>query len=192
MNNDNVLKKEFSKKDVQRARNLITGNTSARTTEGIGYTKKYEHHQENDIWEENGRTWTIKNGVKQNITKMDKFKKMGIIPLFCPECNVLMKKPLDKKVYPAYQKCFDCVIDYEAKLQKEGKLQDYYNSLRNDHIQKVSIQFEAFMQDQIKESNDNYVTEAGDVESWKGGKSKEQLEQELQEGLEFFENLKIK
>ena len=25
--NDNVLKKEFSKKDVQRARNLITGNT---------------------------------------------------------------------------------------------------------------------------------------------------------------------
>jgi hypothetical protein len=30
--NDNVLKKEFSKKDVQRARNLITGNTSARTT----------------------------------------------------------------------------------------------------------------------------------------------------------------
>ena len=48
------------------------------------------------------------------------------------------------------------------------------------------------MQDQIKESNDNYVTEAGDVESWKGGKSKEQLEQELQEGLEFFENLKIK
>ena len=45
MNNDNVLKKEFSKKDVQRARNLITGNTGARTTEGIGYTKKYEHHQ---------------------------------------------------------------------------------------------------------------------------------------------------
>ena len=77
MNNQNVLKKEFSKKDVQRARNIITGNTSARTTEGIGYTKKYDYYKEGDIWEENGRTWTIKNGLKQIITKMDKFNKMG-------------------------------------------------------------------------------------------------------------------
>ena len=49
MNNDNVLKKEFSKKDVQRARNLITGNADARTSQGIGYTKKYEHYKEGDI-----------------------------------------------------------------------------------------------------------------------------------------------
>ena len=41
--NDNVLKKEFTKKDVQRARNLITGDAGARTTEGVGYKKKYEH-----------------------------------------------------------------------------------------------------------------------------------------------------
>ena len=83
--NDNDLKKEFSKKDVQRARNLITGDTNSRTSQGIGYTKKYEHHKEGDIWEEDGRKWTIKNGIKQNVTKMDKFKKMGKIPLFCPE-----------------------------------------------------------------------------------------------------------
>ena len=69
--NDNVLKKEFSKKDVQRARNLVMGNTNARSTDGIGYTKKHEHHVEGDVWEENGRTWTIKNGLKQNVTKMD-------------------------------------------------------------------------------------------------------------------------
>ena len=102
--NDNVLKKEFSKKDVQRARNLVMGNTDARSTDGIGYTKKHEHHVEGDVWEENGRTWTIKNGLKQNITKLDKFKKMGKMPLFCPECGTLMKKHLDKKVFPAYQK----------------------------------------------------------------------------------------
>ena len=127
---DNVLKKEFSKKDVQRARNLITGDTTSRTTEGIGYSKRYEYHIEGDIWEENGRKWTIKNGIKQNITKMDKFKKMGTIPLFCPECNTLMKKELDKKVFPAYQKCFDCVIDYEAELSKQGKSEEYFTNLR--------------------------------------------------------------
>ena len=190
--NDNVLKKEFSKKDVQRARNLITGNTNSRTSEGIGYTKKYEHHVEGDIWEENGRTWTIKNGLKQNITKMDKFKTMGKMPLFCPECGTLMKKHLDKKVFPAYQKCFDCVVDYEAQLQKEGKSEEYFNNLRNQHIQSAMNEFTSFMEDKMKESNNSFVTEAGDVESWRGGISKEQMQKDLQEGLEFLENMKIK
>jgi len=190
--NDNVLKKEFSQKDVQRARNLISGNTNVRTTEGVGYSKKHEHRIEGDVWEENGRTWTIKNGLKQNITKMDKFKKMGKLPLFCPECNKLMKKNLDKQVYPAYQKCFDCVVDYEAELQKQGKSEEYFNGLRNQHIQTAIDGYKDFMEDRMKESNANYVTEAGDVESWKGGVNQEQLEKELLEGLEFLENMKVK
>ena len=190
--NDNVLKKEFSKKDVQRARNLVMGNTDARSTDGIGYTKKHEHHVEGDVWEENGRTWTIKNGLKQNITKLDKFKKMGKMPLFFPECGTLMKKHLDKKVFPAYQKCFDCVVDYEAQLQKEGKSEEYFKGLQNQHIQTAIDGYTNFMEARMKESNANYVTEAGDVENWKGGVSKEQLEKELKEGIEFLENLKIK
>ena len=192
MNNDNVLKKEFSKKDVERARNLITGNTNSRTSQGVGYTKKYEYRAEGDTWEEDGRKWTIKNGIKQNITKMDKFKKMGKTPLFCPECGTLMKKHLDKKVFPAYQKCFDCVVDYEAQLQKEGKLEEFHQGLRNQHIDNAINDFRKFMVDAMNESNQNYVTEAGDVENWKGGKSKEEFERELQEGIEYLEGLKGK
>ena len=190
--NDNVLKKEFSKKDVQRARNLITGNTKARTTEGIGYTKKYDHHQEGDVWEENGKKWTIKNGLKQNITKLDKFKKMGNLPLFCPTCNTLMKKHLDKKVFPAYQKCFDCVVDEEHELQKQGKLEDHLNNLRNKHVDTTIEEYKAFMETTLNKSNNDFVTEAGDIENWRGGISKQDLKQQLQEGLEYLENLKIK
>lgn len=187
---DNVLKKEFSKKDVHRARNLITGNTDSRTSQGVGYSKKYEHYKEGDIWEADGRKWTIKNGIKQNVTKMDKFKKMGKTPLFCPECNTIMKKHLDTKVFPAYQKCFDCVVDYEAQLQKEGKLEEFHQSLRDQHIDNAINNFKIFMEDAMKESNQNFVTEAGDVEDWKGGKSKEDFERELQEGIEYLEGLK--
>ena len=192
MNNENVLKKEFSKKDVQRARNLITGNTNSRTSQGIGYTKKSKSYKEGDIWEEEGRKWTIKNGIKQNITKMDKFKKLNHIPLFCPECNTLMKKRLDKKVFPAYQKCFDCVIDHEASISNTPESEHYYTNLRNGHIQSVTDQYKSFIEERIKESNNNFVTEAGEVENWKGGVSKEELEQQLQEGLEFLEGLKDK
>ena len=190
--NDNVLKKEFSKKDVQRARNLVTGNTSARTTEGIGYTKKHEHYVEGDIWEENGKKWTIKNGLKQNVTKMDKFKKMGKLPLFCPKCNTLMKKHLDKKVFPAYQKCFDCVVDEEHELQKQGKLKEHLKNLRNSHVDTTIKEYKEFMETTLNKSNNDFVTEAGDVENWRGGTSKQDLKQQLQEGLEYLENLKIK
>jgi|TARA_R110002096_G_scaffold140637_1_gene295198 hypothetical protein len=189
---DNVLKKEFSKKDVNRARNLISGNDNSRTSQGVGYTKKHEHYKEGDVWEVDGRKWTIKNGLKQNITKLDKFKKLGKMPLFCPECNTLMKKRLDKKVFPAYQKCFTCIVDYEAELTKQGKSEDYFNSLRNQHIQKSIDGYKSFMQSKMKETNANFVTEAGDVENWKGGMSKEQIEHDLQEGIEFLEGLMIK
>ena len=37
---DNVLKKDFNKKDVERLRNLVKGKAGERTTQGIGYTKK--------------------------------------------------------------------------------------------------------------------------------------------------------
>ena len=39
---DNVLKKDFNKKDVERLRNLVKGKAGERTTQGIGYTKKEE------------------------------------------------------------------------------------------------------------------------------------------------------
>ena len=46
---DNVLKKDFNKKDVERLRNLVKGKAGERTTQGIGYTKKEEFHKEGDI-----------------------------------------------------------------------------------------------------------------------------------------------
>ena len=91
---DNILKKEFQKKDVERLRNLVKGKGSERTGQGVGYTKKQQFYKEGDIWEEDNRTWTIRDGIKQNITKLDKFKKEAV-PLFCPSCNTIMNKQLD-------------------------------------------------------------------------------------------------
>ena len=70
MSQDNVLRKEFSKKDVQRVRNLVQGKSSERTTEGIGYSKKEIFYKEGDIWEEKNRKWTIKDGIKQSLKKL--------------------------------------------------------------------------------------------------------------------------
>ena len=72
---ENVLKKDFKKQDVERIRNLVQGKYGEKTRSSVGFSKKDEFHQEGDIWESDGRTWTIKNGIRQNVTKLDKAKK---------------------------------------------------------------------------------------------------------------------
>ena len=69
MNKDSVLKKEFKQSDVQRVRNIVNKDFTAKTKSQTGYQKKFTRHTEGDVWEENGKSWTIKNGIKQNITK---------------------------------------------------------------------------------------------------------------------------
>ena len=85
------LKKEFSPEDLQRARNIITGQTGNRTKITAGYEKKNVTRGEGDIWEENGKTWTIIDGLKQTVTKHDKIRKLVQMPLVCPSCNKPMK-----------------------------------------------------------------------------------------------------
>ena len=66
---DTVLKKQFQEKDIKRMRNLIKGEGDKATQIQLGYKKKQIDHKEGDIWEEDGRKWTIKNGIKRNFTK---------------------------------------------------------------------------------------------------------------------------
>jgi hypothetical protein len=63
-----MLKKEFKRKDINRARNLIMGKTGASTGTQIGYSKETKDYKEGDVWVEDKKTWTIKNGIKQTIS----------------------------------------------------------------------------------------------------------------------------
>ena len=87
-----MLKKEFKRKDVERARNLIRGKTGASTGTQIGYKKEIKNYKEGDTWTEGKKTWTIKNGIKQTVSKLDAIKKEIFMPLSCPCCNKIMKK----------------------------------------------------------------------------------------------------
>ena len=77
-----MLNKEFKRKDVERMRNLIKGKVGESSELQVGYTTKKEDHKEGDIWKEGGKKWTIKDGIKQTATKLDKVKKEAILPLF--------------------------------------------------------------------------------------------------------------
>lgn len=164
------LKKEFRESDVQRVRNLVNKNYTGKTKSQTGYQKRYTKHVEGDVWKESGKTWTIKNGIKQNITKLDKLKKAARIPLACPKCNGPMKHHLAKKMYKIHGFCFDCTIDYEAQLRKAGLYEQYEKDMMQGNIKKFLSEIESYALSLVNH-NQVFVTEHGDVEEWHGNES---------------------
>ena len=174
-----MLKKEFKRKDVERMRNLITGNAGSSSETQIGYKKKRIEYKEGDIWTENKKTWTIKNGIKQTISKLDTIKKEIFMPLCCPECNKVMRKRLDKPNYRIHKKCHDCVVLFEHKLQIKGQLVDYKNSLQAKNSVSYINELESYLLDAVNTSTSGYVTENGEIEKWAGGFNKDKIVKDI-------------
>lgn len=186
---DNVLKKEFKEKDVQRIRNIMTNKASERTSTGVGFTKVDIHREEGDVWTEDGREWTIKDGIKQNVTKLDK-AKAAAMPMFCPSCNKIMNHKFDSMMWKNHKQCYGCVVEFETQLRVKGLWDEYKNRIVNTDIDNFIQDYKTFVLSKMEESNMGFVTEAGDVENWTGGINKGKLLSSLDETIEYLESFK--
>jgi hypothetical protein len=188
---DNILKKQFQQKDVQRLRNLVKGNHADKSQASVGFTKEQStHHTEGDIWEEADKTWTIKDGIKQNVTTLDAAKAAVNLPLFCPCCKKVMKPHLDKKWFNMYRRCFNCQVDFEAEIKKQGLWEEYEKNIINSDIEGIIENFQIWIDEEItNESNNTFVTEAGDVEKWVGS-AKNKLLESKEETIKYLQSLK--
>lgn len=171
-----ILKKEFQKSDVARMRNLVKGNLTGSTREQVGYSKKEDTHREGDIWtDEKGKTWTIQNGLRFSVSKLQQAKEAVRAPLVCPKCGKPLNTRLDKKVYPVHGICYDCVVRMEDDLKRAGLYREYERNIMNQNIQG----FVSEMSERIKSLSENrdveITTEDGVLESW-GQLSKEVIE----------------
>ena len=186
---DTVLKKQFQEKDVKRMRNLIKGEGGKATQIQLGYKKKQVDRKEGDIWEEDGRQWTIKNGIKKNLTK-NNLAKQANAPLFCPSCNKIMNKQHDPVFYRFRQTCMDCFYDWQTEMKIQGKWEEYKNNANNEDLeymkQEITQYFDAF----TNYSDESYITEAGDVEKWVGKTDTEEMKKGLDIILKKLDELK--
>ena len=172
MSNESLLKKEFKQSDVQRVRNLVNKDYTSKTKSQTGYQKASKRYKEGDIWEENGKQWTIKNGIKQNITKLDSAKKAIRRPLRCPKCGGSMKHHLAKKMYKIHGFCFDpCTVEMDADLRKAGLYKQYEQRMMQGNMKAFAKDVEEWVIDLVN-TNDTFVTEAGDIEDWKSNSNK--------------------
>jgi len=164
-----MLKKEFKRKDVDRARNILTGKSGASSETQVGYKKKRVDYKEGDVWVENKKTWTIKDGIKQTVSKMDAIKKEIFVPLCCPKCSKVMKHHLDISNYKIHKNCHDCVVKFEHKLRLKGEYNNYLKKLQLKNRLTEIDEMESMFLDLANQSNEGYISEHGELERWKGG-----------------------
>mgnify|MGYP001196538881 FL=1 len=188
--NENVLKREFGKKDVTRLRNLMTGKHNNKSGQSVGYRKKETFHKEGDVWEEDGRKWTIKDGIKQNVTKMDRAKKAYLKPLLCPKCNNVMNKGADPGYYNHFGHCFKCFKKFETYMIANGLWDDFVKKTKNGNIDTFIKWYKDFVNESLNQTNAGFVTEAGDVESWHGGFDRAKVMEALDETVKIWEEAK--
>jgi hypothetical protein len=182
MQQKTVLTKEFSKREVSRMRNLLMGKTGDRTQVSSGYEKKSEDRDEGDSWEENGKTWTVKNGIKQTVTKFDRLKSLVHLPIVCQKCKKAMKDTnVNRKMYPIHHMCFDCVIDMEHEIRKEGRWDEYEQSMANANKDSSLVDFENALEAWYTEK-ESFISEEGVVESWTEG-NKSELYKEIKDWI---------
>lgn len=186
------LQKEFSERDIQRMRNIITGNTADATRIQTGYEKKTIEYKEGDVWEDKGKTWTIKNGLKQTVTKHDKLRELIKMPLKCPECERAMKATkLNKKMWTIHKKCFDCVVEYETTLKATGQYEEYAKKMVKANINTFADDYEAAVKEYETAQPDTYVTEAGDIQNWVGGKANPEIIKALKANIKQLRELEL-
>ena len=189
---ESQLQKEFREEDIQRMRNIITGNTAGATRIQTGYTKKHIERNEGDIWEENGKTWTINNGLKQTVTKHDKLRALVKMPLACPKCKKAMKATaLNKKMWNIHNQCFNCTVEYETQLKATGQYEEYAKNIMNANKNTFADDYEAAVKEYETAQPDTYVSEAGDIENWVGGKANPEIIKALKANIKQLRELEL-
>lgn len=172
------MRKGLAKDKVQRMRNLVSGNYGDKTKIQTGFVDTKVVYVEGDVWESKGKTWTIKNGIRQTINKLDEARKAIRVPLACPKCSdPRMTKPAYKKIYKRYGFCPNCLAKFEKQLRKDGLYEDYVSKVNKSSNESWIRQMTGEYQDWLdSRDSDGYITESGDIEGWSGGESKESLE----------------
>ncbi len=181
---DNLLKKTFETKDVSRLRNILKGKSHKKTYSSVGYSKKEIVREEGEIWEEDGRTWTIKKGLKQNISKL----KHKNFPLFCPKCKNKMVIH-DKGFYHQYGWCLNCQAEFETQLKINKKWDIHKNQIINEDIDNLIKDYSNWIDEEIKKTSTPNITEAGEEEKWVGN-IKNKLLKDKEETLSYLKSLR--
>jgi len=199
--------------NIKAIQQMLDGNHKFQSKKTIGFSdaediaKKNEKHQIGDVWEETdsvtGVTYIIeqRDGFRIKKTKSTEVlqtvrEELRSFPNCRKEtCTCLGKHPLDIKMQKIHGMCFDCVIEMEHELKKEGKYEEYeQNKIRENALawlrtaeQDVNMLKEAYTQ------ASKFVTNSeGQLESWTAKMTPEEFEETIESQFKAFKEKFLK
>lgn len=200
--------------NVKAIQQMLDGTHKFQTKKTVGFSdakskgKQSEHHDVGDIWEEtdaHGNTHVIeqRDGFRIRKTKnSDIFQAIRDELHAFPNCQkdtctCIGTHPLDQKMRKIHGMCFDCTIEMEHQLKKDGKYEEYErNKIRENALawlrdaeRDVELLKQAYTQTQQFVSNSDGVTE-----TWSAKMTPEEFESTIQKQFDqfkekFLENL---
>jgi hypothetical protein len=110
----------------------------------FGWRPEEVQRKEGDVWvDAYGKTWTVKKGIKQTVTKLDSAK----MPFWCPKCNSPLNHAIHTRAFNKFGYCYNCIVKKESELKQTG---EYKDVLREKHKQNTI----AYLKDKIQEYKD--------------------------------------
>jgi len=102
--------------NVRRKINEVMKKTDERIV--VGWRPDHTpERKEGETWTDSeGKQWIKQDGTIRKINKLDGART----PLFCPKCDRVMNHRLDTKFWRIRGHCFDCNVEEETKIRKEG------------------------------------------------------------------------
>ena len=157
----------MDKRNSQRIRNILRGDITGKTVISVGYDKETIERKEGDVWEENGKKWTIKGGLKQTYSALSDLRESCMMPLFCPKCGDIMKKTQDRKSWYIMGVCFDCMIENDTQMMIAGGFEKYEKDIVDRNRIELIKETKDFLNEFASVAGSNhYVAENGDIEDW--------------------------
>ncbi len=187
--------------NIKAVQQMIDGTHKFQTKKSVGFSdadaaaKQNERHEVGDVWEETDAVSGITYIIEQrNGFRIKKTKSSDVLQTVREElrafpncrkdtCTCLGAHHLDQKMRKIHGMCFDCVIEMEHDLKKQGKYEDYeQQKIRENALawlasaeRDVTLLKEAYTQASTFVTNSD-----GEKEHWTARMTPEEFEETIQ------------
>ena len=195
--------------NIKAVKQMLDGTHKFQTKKSIGFSdakqkaKKNERRKVGDIWDEeiNGITYTVKqeNGFRvkkpKNSVAAEVREYLNSYPNCQEKCCKTSYNHLDEKMRKIHGMCYDCVINMEHKLQKEGKYDEYVQKKTYDNAVAWLKRAEQDVKHLKQVYTEDYSTVAnadGQLETWKAKMTPEEFEKTVEQQFTKFKKKFLK
>jgi hypothetical protein len=192
--------------NIKAVQQMIDGTHKFQTKKVIGFSdaeamaKKAQRHEVGDTWEETdalGNVYIIeqKDGFRIRKTKnSDLFQEVRDELKAFPNCRkdtctCYKANQLDEKMRKIHGMCFDCVIEMEHQLKKDGMYNEYeHNKIRENALAwlRDAEQDVVMLKKAYTEVSKFVLNADGETESYAAKMTSEEFEEKIEKGFAEF------